>query len=87
MKNTLNAFCYRSGQLKFAKKVPEGVIIIAENITRTQRDKLAIRARMAYDNKTLLVPGIPEADSDDEALDALHRWKNWATKDFQKEVA
>lgn len=34
-----------------------------------------VNARRAYDGKTLLVPGIPEANNDDEALIALKRFR------------
>ncbi len=30
------------------------------------------------DGVTLLVPGVPEADTDQEAYDALVRWTRWA---------
>lgn len=32
---------------------------------------IGVQARHAYDGRTLLVPGIPEAANDDAALDAL----------------
>jgi len=35
------------------------------------------RARHAYDGELLLVPGVPEADSEEEALTALIRWARW----------
>lgn len=39
------------------------------------RDIVEVNARRAYDGKTLLVPGIPEANNDDEALIALKRFR------------
>jgi len=72
------AYCYRSGQIEFhygfGRKTPEGAIWIGEGRGPQFRRKVEGRARLAYDNKTLLVPGIPEANNDAEALKALSRF-------------
>lgn len=34
-----------------------------------------VNARHGYDGVTLLVPGVPEADGDDDAMDALLRFR------------
>lgn len=34
-----------------------------------------MNARHGYDGVTLLIPGIPEADSDDDVMDALLRFR------------
>ena len=34
-------------------------------------------SRLAYDGKTLLVPGVPEAETDDEAYEAFEKWIDW----------
>ncbi len=47
---------------------------------QTWRERLTARCRLAYDNKTLLIPGIPEAADQNEGLAALERFKAWAVK-------
>lgn len=39
--------------------------------TKRFKDIVSVNARHAYDGVTLLVPGVPEARSDNEALDNL----------------
>jgi hypothetical protein len=83
------AYCYADGTLKFNGKVPEGAIQVSiaperqpdkkmrenDQAVKTWREKIIARCRLAYDNKTLLVPGIPEADTMDQKLDALMRFR------------
>lgn len=71
----LTAYCYRSGQIGFARgRAPDGSIAIASAPARVLRDAVAGSARLAYDGKTWLVPGVPEAVSTDEALRALSHY-------------
>lgn len=65
------AYAWRSGLIQFGRKVPDGALCIAEGPAKKLRPSVEAVARHAYDNETLLVPGIPEAKDDDEALDAL----------------
>lgn len=41
---------------------------------------LSAKMRLAHDNKTLLVPGIPEAANQTEGLKALRKFIKWAVK-------
>lgn len=68
------AYCYRSGQIGLGSRLPKGALPIARAKGHQLRRTIEGLARWAYDNKTMLVPGIPEADSDVEALDALKRF-------------
>jgi len=77
------AFCYRSGQIHFGRKVPDGAIAMASGPARKVRDFFCGVSRHAYDGKTLLVPGIPEAEGDDEAESALRRFVDWITPQFK----
>jgi hypothetical protein len=64
------AYTWRSGVIEFGQFKPEGAVALPtadENI-------ISAVARHAYDGKTLLVPGIPEAEDDEEALDALEEF-------------
>lgn len=69
---TFFAFTNRLGIIGFGHHVPVGQLIIVDDPDDTKlRAAVEVVARHAYDGATLLVPGIPEADSDIDALDAL----------------
>ncbi|TCT37449.1 host nuclease inhibitor protein [Martelella mediterranea] len=77
------AFCDRRGVIEFADcldNVPLGVMVFADGDDELMQ-KVRVRARHAYDGETLLVPGIPEADSEEEALVAFRQWHRWAFPD------
>lgn len=66
------AHCYRSGEIELSRKaLLPGCICIGRGPKADLEAKLAGRARLAYDGKTWLVPGIPEADTDHQAEAAL----------------
>lgn len=69
----LTAFADRSGQISFTgdASVPDGMLAIACAPSDQLRRVVSVNARFAYNNKTLLVPGVPEAKDDADALDAL----------------
>lgn len=71
------AWCYRSGLIECgpANRVPDGAIIIAHG--RKEIRRMRARARLAYNNKDLMVPGIPETDDSDKKLDALTAFVDW----------
>jgi hypothetical protein len=73
MAKKLIAFCWASGQIGFTdRRPPIGTLPISRGPARKLRARISARARHAYDGKTLLVPGIPEAQDDDARIDALH---------------
>ena len=73
------AYAWRGGDIEFSA-LPEsehgGIAICPELAGHTNyRETIETWARLAYDNKTLLVPGVPEAkDDEDAALNALRRF-------------
>ena len=73
----MKAWCYRSGEIVFGHSLPKGCILIAQGPAKPLREMICAVARHAYDGKTLLVPGIPEADTEKEAADALERFLDW----------
>lgn len=74
----MKAFAYRNGEIGFADSIPSGALpIIGPNKKSISRARVEAGARLAYDGKTLLVPGIPEAQSDDEAYEAFRKWIDW----------
>jgi hypothetical protein len=66
----MRAYCYRSGQIVFGQRLPKGTMPIAQAKAKLLRDAVSGLARMAYDGKTLLVPGLPEAGDDWKAASA-----------------
>lgn len=70
------AYCFRSGQIRFncPSRVPKGAITLLcgprKEVFRTIRQT----ARLAYDNQTWLVPGIPEAINEEAAFSALETY-------------
>lgn len=81
------AFCYASGEIGFGTKLPSGALPIATGDNKTVlRDWIEGVARHAYDGKTLLVPGIPEAPDQSHALDALKRFTKWLDKSIPKGI-
>lgn len=70
------AYSDRNGVIEFDRQVPDGRLPIGSSGDQVRlRETVEAIARHAYDGKTLLVPGIPEADSDDQALEALLRFR------------
>jgi len=72
------AYAWRSGQIEFGPTVPDGALKIGRLGSGVRKRDIRALARLSRrDNHTLLVPGIPEAYSDDEALTALNRFIGW----------
>ncbi|WP_057462413.1 hypothetical protein [Pseudovibrio sp. POLY-S9] len=62
------AHCYRSGEIELSHKSElSGAICIGEGRKADLVRRVEARARHAHDGKTLLVPGIPEAQTNVEA--------------------
>ncbi|WP_394661421.1 hypothetical protein [uncultured Acinetobacter sp.] len=77
-KNNTLAYCFRDGVIGFAEKLPEGAIEIASCINKKRLyEFINVRARHGYKQGVLLVPGVPEAKTDNEALSALIDFINW----------
>ncbi|MBQ3218881.1 MAG: hypothetical protein IJB33_08430 [Akkermansia sp.] len=64
------AWCYASGELVFSATEPEGTLPVLRHLAGSKhyRRTLGVFCRLAYDNKTLLVPGLPEDPASTEAL-------------------
>lgn len=81
------AYCWRSGQIKIGRKVPDGAIAVLRGPAKFVRDTMCVCARHGYRKGVLLVPGIPEADTDDEAEAALEAFIAWVKRHQPAEVA
>lgn len=71
------AFCDRRGVIEFGPDVPRGMLDLARGEEAELRELFSAKARHAYDGKTLLVPGVPEARSDEAALEAVQAFVLW----------
>lgn len=70
------AYCYRSGEIEFGTSIPDGALPVGHGGSAEKlRDIVEFNARHAYDGTTLLVPGIPEAETDNEANDAYRYFR------------
>jgi len=74
------AFCYRSGTIHVGKTVPDGALPIGEGSETTLRRVIRSVSRHGYEKGVYLVPGVPEAESDSEAVAALTRFLDWASR-------
>jgi hypothetical protein len=71
------AYCWATGRIDFGRTLPKGAIEIARGPANPLRKLVMATSRLAYDNETLLVPGAPEAISEESALDALGLHLRW----------
>lgn len=80
------AYADRGGQIHFttARSVPKGMIAFARHRELDQLEQIvSAKCRHGYDGTTLLVPGVPEARSDEDALEALERWRDWSFQHYR----
>lgn len=66
--------CDRGGTITISEVMPKGNLPIARGNQKELTTHMQGKARLAYDNRTYLVPGIPEAKDSDEAMTALWRF-------------
>ncbi|MGE4297556.1 MAG: hypothetical protein AB7E47_05955 [Desulfovibrionaceae bacterium] len=64
------AYCWRNGVIEFDYVCPDDALRLAEGPEGALRRAVCPVARWAYDNRTPLVPGVPEAKDEDEAFAA-----------------
>ena len=65
---TTYAHCYRSGEIVFTPRSDEPGLIALGSGGKGFEAKVRVRARHSRTDDTILVPGVPEAASDDDAL-------------------
>lgn len=78
---TYIAYCYRNGVIKVGTIRPPGTLPLFTGSLEELEKFISARARLAYDNKTMLVHGVPEAGEDEEsACIAVAEWHEWCLK-------
>lgn len=65
------AFSWANGLINFGRKLPEGALPIATGEAAKVRKVIEATARLSYDGKHWLVPGVPESGGGNAAVDAL----------------
>lgn len=87
--NNITAYCWRNGQIGFGRNTPEGAIAIVTGPRKRVRDLVLVRSRKSYPSKpgagdeVPLVPGIPEADNTEQALNALSNFATWIKQSLE----
>ncbi len=74
------AFCWQSGQIGFGNILPKGALPIGKSNRKDIRKIVSSICRWGYDNKTLLVPGVPESNTSDEAFEAFMKFRGEVEK-------
>lgn len=82
--DTAYAYCDASGLIAFGPSVPEWALPIARGPLNTLRERVEVVARHAYDGHSLLVPGVPEAEDQMQAVEALIAFRKWIKPGFEK---
>ena len=77
---TLKAFCFRSGEVRVADEVPARALLITSGPQTVLPGIVEINASPAFKPGVLLVPGVKEAANDDEALDAVDKFRKVLNK-------
>jgi DNA-directed RNA polymerase subunit RPC12/RpoP len=78
------AWCWASGLIEFGdeNEVPDGAIVIARGTADRIKAVVGVLARRGYGASAgkLLVPGVPEAENGNAAVDALIAWRKWCAE-------
>lgn len=86
MRTQYTAYCFASGQIEFGITVPDGALALAKGAARPLKQAVEVLARHGYEPGVLLVPGVPEARSFEEAKAAVVRFVTWARHDREKSM-
>lgn len=73
-------YCSRDGVIGIGRRAPRGSLPLVSAPGRHLRRVVEAVVRRAYDGKTLLVPGIPEAATDLAALEAARSFERQVTR-------
>ena len=83
------AWAWPSGLIEFGRVVPDGALKFATGIDTALRERVGVLARhgRGKSDGKLLVPGVPEAENEDDQLDALIAWVDWCARGNGQEPA
>ena len=81
------AYCWKSGQIGFGRIVPDGCIAILTDTSMARlKAEIEVTARHDYSGG-LLVPGLPEAETNEERFRALGAYMDWLVKRRDRRTA
>ncbi|ATA26609.1 host nuclease inhibitor protein [Brenneria goodwinii] len=83
----LIAYAWASGLIEFGKTLPDGALPVIRGQDSAVREAIDVIARHSRVNDDLLVPGIPESDSQHEACDALIRFTSRVKETYDRIVS
>lgn len=76
------AVAWASGLIEIADggRAPEGAVVILRSRMSPEKleAKVSVKARHGHEPGVLLVPGVPEALTQEEGMTALIKWRDWA---------
>ncbi|HEU6436108.1 MAG TPA: host nuclease inhibitor protein [Nitratidesulfovibrio sp.] len=71
------AYCMRSGRIRVGKRCPKNALPLFRGSAYRLRKLVCATSRHSYDGKRFLVPGVPEAASSNDAVDAVIDYQDW----------
>lgn len=76
------AWAWASGFIEIGDTVPDDAIKIAEGVQCRLKNQVGVLARHGQGRSAgrLLVPGVPEADTQEAKGDALAKWLEWCAR-------
>ena len=66
----MKAYAWESGLIEFGQRVPNGALLIVDGPAKRVKHVVNVLARVGYEGG-LLVPGVPEGETENAKLDAL----------------
>lgn len=72
----IHVYCRGDGNLEFGPRCPGAAIPIGYGPEDRLRKVVSTLARHSYDGQSLVIPGVPEAENDNDVLAAM-----WAFSD------
>jgi hypothetical protein len=78
----VHAWAWQSGLIEFGREVPEGALSFATGMDRPLRELVSALARHGQGKSEgkLLVPGVPEAETGRQKVDAFIAWVAYCAK-------
>lgn len=64
-------FCWASGLIEVGAHCPKGTVLLGSGPSDVLKEAISATARLSYNNRHWLVPGVPEAADEDAAVDAV----------------
>jgi hypothetical protein len=72
-----HAYCWRTGRIGVGPRLPKGALPLARGPISLLRQQVSAVSRHGYKKNWFLVPGVPEADTDEAALAAVKHFSGW----------